>query len=135
MGLTSWRGVKVRRSDVTVAKNYLNEDEIKGLNRIVVMYLDYAEDQAQRRRPLYMHDWRDKLDAFLRFNERDILEDAGKISMEVAKELALEEYEKFRKRRLVEEAERDALEDDQEFERVVKMIEEKTPRNGVKEEK
>jgi len=99
------------------------------------MYLDYAEDQAQRRRPLYMHDWRDKLDAFLRFNERDILEDAGKISMEVAKELALEEYEKFRKRHLVEEAERDALEDDQEFERVVKMIEEKTPRNGVKEEK
>lgn len=84
MGLTSWKGSKVRKGDVAVAKNYLNAEEIEQLNRIVVMYLDYAEDQAQRRTPLYMRDWRQKLDAFLKFNERDILKHAGKVSMEVA---------------------------------------------------
>lgn len=65
MGLTTWKGAKVRRADVTVAKNYLKEDEIRQLNRIVTMYLDYAEEQAERRKPLYMRDWRAKLDAFL----------------------------------------------------------------------
>ena len=104
MGLTTWKGAKVRRTDVTVAKNYLNEDEIRQLNRIVTMYLDYAEEQAERRNPLYMRDWRAKLDAFLAFNERDILKDAGRISAEIAQKLALEEYEKFEKRRLAEEA-------------------------------
>ena len=84
MGLATWKGTKVRKADVTIAKNYLNEDEIRGLNRIVTMYLDYAEDQAHRRQPLYMRDWRERLDAFLRFNERDILLNAGKVSMEVA---------------------------------------------------
>jgi len=73
MGLASWAGSKVRRKDVTVAKNYLNKDELDNLNRIVVMYLDYAEDQARRRKEIYMNDWRKKLDAFLQFNERDIL--------------------------------------------------------------
>lgn len=104
MGLTTWKGVKVRRADVTVAKNYLREDEIRQLNRIVTMYLDYAEEQAERRRPLYMRDWRAKLDAFLAFNERDILKDAGRVSAEVAQRLALDEYEKFERRRLAEEA-------------------------------
>lgn len=104
MGLTTWKGAKVRRADVTVAKNYLNEGEIRQLNRIVTMYLDYAEEQAERRRPLYMRDWRAKLDAFLAFNERDILTDAGRVSAEVAQKLALDEYEKFERRRLVEEA-------------------------------
>jgi len=122
MGLTSWKGVKVRRTDVMVAKNYLTADEISGLNRIVVMYLDYAEDQACRRRPLYMRDWRAKLDAFLKFNEREILESAGKVSMEVAQALALDEYEKFNKRRLADEARREALADDG-FDETARLIE------------
>jgi hypothetical protein len=104
MGLTTWKGGKVRRADVTVAKNYLNEAEIRQLNRIVTMYLDYAEEQAERRKPLYMRDWRAKLDAFLAFNEHDVLKDAGRVSAEVARRLALEEYEKFVRLRLREEA-------------------------------
>ena len=112
MGLTSWKGAKVRRSDVTVAKNYLTAEEISELNRIVVMYLDYAEDQARRRKPLYMRDWRARLDAFLKFNEREILEHSGRVSMEVAQALALDEYEKLSRRRLAEEARREALADD-----------------------
>lgn len=104
MGLTTWKGAKVRRADVTVAKNYLNADEIRSLNRIVTMYLDYAEEQAERRRPLYMRDWRAKLDAFLAFNEREILKDGGRISAEVAQKLALDEYDRFERRRLEEEA-------------------------------
>jgi len=123
MGLTSWKGEKVRKADVTVAKNYLEEDEIKSLNRIVTMYLDYAEDQAHRRQPLYMHDWRERLDAFLKFNERDILEHAGKVSKEVADRLALDEYEKFNRGRLTEEAKHEALEDDRELKRIAKKIE------------
>jgi len=107
MGLTHWTGAKVRKSDVTVAKNYLSQPEIDELNRIVVMYLDYAEDQARKRTPLYMADWRTKLDAFLQFNERDILTHAGKVAMEVAKQLAEDEYDKFRTRRLTEEAKED----------------------------
>jgi hypothetical protein len=131
MGLTAWKGAKVRKGDVTVAKNYLNAEEVEHLNRIVVMYLDYAEDQARRRKKLYMRDWREKLDAFLKFNERDILEHAGKVSMEVAQALALEEYEKFNRRRLTEEAESEALADDEELKRMEKMIESK-PRKGAK---
>jgi hypothetical protein len=88
MGLTSWQGAKVRRTDVTVAKNYLNEKEIAELNRIVTMYLDFAEDQARRRKVVYMRDWRAKLDAFLQFNEREILTDAGRVSKAVADRLA-----------------------------------------------
>jgi hypothetical protein len=109
MGLTTWKGAKVRRTDVIVAKNYLNEKEIGELNRIVVMYLDYAEDQAKRRKPLYMRDWREKLDAFLRFNEREVLQLSGKVSMEVAQALALEQFEKYDRARLEREA---AVEDD-----------------------
>jgi len=104
MGLTTFKGVKVRKADVTVAKNYLSDGEIRQLNRIVTMYLDYAEEQAERRKPLYMRDWCDRLDAFLKFNERDILNNAGRVSAEVAQRLALGEYEKFERRRLIEEA-------------------------------
>jgi hypothetical protein len=111
MGLTSWKGAKVRKTDVTVAKNYLTQAEIGELNRIVVMYLDYAEDQARRRQPLYMADWRIKLDAFLQFNEREILQNAGNVSMEVAKRLAESEYDKFHARRLTVE-EKSELSDD-----------------------
>lgn len=100
MGLTTWKGDKVRKGDITVAKNYLTVKEIKSLNRIVTMYLDYAEDQAERRNPMHMKDWEEKLSAFLKFNERDILTGAGSISHEVAKELAEKEYEKFNLKRL-----------------------------------
>lgn len=104
MGLTSWKGAKVRKADVTVAKNYLSQPEIDELNRIVVMYLDYAEDQARKRQPLYMADWRRKLDAFLQFNEREILQNAGNVAMEVTKRLAEAEYETFHGRRLISDA-------------------------------
>lgn len=100
MGLTSWKGDKVRKQDVTIAKNYLNENELRALNRIVTRYLDYAEDQAERKRPMYMEDWKNRLNAFLEFDERDILHDAGKVAKVVADELALEEYEKFNQHRI-----------------------------------
>ena len=121
MGLTSWKGTKVRKGDVTVAKNYLNETEIKQLNRIITMYLDYAEMQAERKQPVYMKEWKEKLDAFLRFNEQEILSDKGTVSMEIAHRLALEEYEKFSARRIAEES----AESDPAFELAVKQIEEK----------
>ncbi len=124
MGLTSWKGAKVRKPDVTIAKNYLREGEIQELNRIVTMYLDYAEDQARRRNVLYMRDWREKLDAFLQFNERDILANAGKVAKEVADRLALEQYEKFATRRLAVEAKAD----EQAFEEAVKKLPAKRPR-------
>ncbi len=121
MGLTSWKGAKVRKGDVTVAKNYLNEEEIRNLNRIITMYLDYAEVQAERKQPIYMKDWVRKLYAFLQFNEREILTGSGQVSMEVAKKLALEEYETFSRRRIAEED----TEAEAEFERIVKKIEER----------
>ena len=99
MGLQTWRNApqgKILKTDVTVAKNYLMEKEIKELERIVSMYLDYAENQAARQIPMKMKDWVQKLDAFLRFNEYQILKNAGKVSNAVAKQLAEEEYEKFR---------------------------------------
>ena len=100
MGLTSWKnekkGGKILKSDVGVAKNYLSHEEISELNRIVTMYLDYAENQASKGRLMSMKDWISKLDAFLIFNEYDILKDAGKIRAEVAKKFAEKEYEKFR---------------------------------------
>lgn len=123
MGLTSWKGTKVRKTDVTVAKNYLRGGEIEELNRIVGMYLDYAEDQARRRRVLYMRDWREKLDAFLQFNERDILTNAGRVSKEVADRLALEQYEQFHARRLAAEAQAD----ERAFDEVVKALSMKKP--------
>ena len=98
MGLTSWKGNKIRKSDVAIAKNYLTEQELQSLNRIVTMYLDYAEDQAERHNPMYMKDWIAKLNAFLQFNEREILQHAGKVSQEVAEKLALNQYEKFSKK-------------------------------------
>lgn len=120
MGLTTWKGAKVRKADVTVAKNYLDQEELRSLNRIVTMYLDYAELQAERRQPLHMRDWREKLDAFLQFNEREILQDAGRVSMDVAKALAVEHYEEFNERRLLEESQEEA----DEFDDVAKRIEE-----------
>ncbi len=99
MGLTSWKRGTVQRADVTVAKNYLREAEISELNRIVVMFLDYAEDQAKRKQAIHLADWTRKLDEFLRFNERAVLPDAGRVSREVADERAQAEYERFAQRR------------------------------------
>jgi len=99
MGLTSWRrspNGKIMPSDVTIAKNYLDKKDLTELNRIVNMYLDYAEMQAARSRAMTMKDWIEKLNAFLKFSEHEILANAGKISHEVAEELALKEYEKYR---------------------------------------
>jgi len=95
MGVTTWEGSRGRRKDVTVAKNYLKHGEIEELNRIVTMYLDYAEDQAKRRRQMAMRDWSDRLDAFLSFNERDILTHAGRLKAAVVEKLALDRYERF----------------------------------------
>ncbi len=99
MGLTVWRNSpkgKIRESDVVIAKNYLNERELDHINRIVTMYLDFAEMQADRGIIMYMKDWVSRLDAFLKFNERQILDDVGKISHEVSEVLALKEYAKYR---------------------------------------
>jgi hypothetical protein len=99
MGLTTWKNApdgKVLKSDVTVAKNYLNAEEIAELDRIVGMYLDYAENQAKRGITMYMKEWAGKLDSFLQFNDYNILKDAGKVSHDVAMQLAEVEYEKFR---------------------------------------
>jgi hypothetical protein len=112
MGLTTWRGGVVRRHDVTVAKNYLREKEIDDLNRIVVMFLDYAEDQAKRKQQVFLRDWQRKLDEFLSFHEREVLDSAGQVSRADADGKALAEYERFaaRRREVVEaQGELDAL--------------------------
>jgi hypothetical protein len=99
MGLTSWKNApqgRIRKSDVSIAKNYLDQEELDGLNRIVAMYLDYAEDQAKRRKIMYMSDWVEKLDVFLQFNEREILDNTGRVTHEIAKTFAESEFEKYR---------------------------------------
>jgi hypothetical protein len=118
MGLTSWenspRG-KILKHDVSVAKNYLTEKELKSLDRFVTMYLDYAEDQAERNIPMTMEDWANKLNAFLQFNERDLLENPGSVSQAIAKSFAESEFEKYR---IVQDH---LFESD--FDRVVKKLE------------
>ena len=95
MGLTTWRGAKVRKQDVTIAKNYLSEEELASLNNLVEQYLIFAEGQAMRRAPMHMKDWITKLHGFLTLNDRAVLTHAGKVSHDLAKELAETEYEKF----------------------------------------
>ena len=135
-GLTTWKNApkgKVRKADVSIAKNYLTEDELRELNRVVTMYLDYAEDQARRRKPMHMTDWVAKLNDFLRFTDRNILTHAGKVSQQLAQEHAHREFEKY-------EAERRRIEattPTSDFDKVVeetkrleaeqKAIEKKTP--------
>ena len=99
MGLTTWKNApdgKIVKADVSIAKNYLKNQELEELNQIITMYLDYAIRQARRHIPMMMHDWAMKLDAFLQFNEADILTNAGKVSAEVAKQFAESEFEKYR---------------------------------------
>ena len=118
MGLTNYRGAKVRKQDVTIAKNYLNEEELATLNNLVEQYLIFAQGQAMRRIPMYMQDWLKKLDGFLTINERDILKHAGKISHEMAQQLAEDEYAKFQTKRLS-----DTKNKISDFDEVVKQIE------------
>ena len=120
MGLTTWRNApegKILKGDVAIAKNYLKETEIKSLERIVTMYLDFAELQAERQTPMKMSDWVVKLDAFLQFNNYEVLQNAGKVSAAVAKRLAEKEYDKF-----APIQDRDYISD---FDREVKKMEEK----------
>ncbi len=118
MGLSSWKGEVVRKGDVTVAKNYLRAGEIGELNRIVVMFLDFAEDQARRRKQVFLRDWQTRLDEFLRFNDREVLPDAGRVSRKAADEQAAVAYEEFAQRRR-DQSERDGL---RELEDTVKQL-------------
>jgi len=118
MGLMTWKGAKPRRADVTVAKNYLTEDELKSLNRIVTMYLDYAIDQAERHIPMHMLDWVEKLNAFLEFNGREVLDNPGRVSKAVADTLALSEYAKYSKQQI----ENDPMNVEDTFEVKIKSI-------------
>jgi hypothetical protein len=114
MGLTHWKAGAVRKGDTTIAKNYLSAEEISELNRIVVMFLDFAEDQARRRKQIFLKDWAARLDDFLRFNDRAVLPNAGRVSRDAADRKAAEEYEKFAARRraqLEAEGAADALRD------------------------
>ncbi len=117
MGLTNWRGAKVRKDDVTIAKNYLNEEELAALNNLVEQYLVFAEGQAMRRVPMHMKEWIGKLHGFLTLNDRDILNNAGRISHQMAKELAEAEYEKYNLKRI-----RQADEAGGEFEKAVSQL-------------
>lgn len=130
MGLTSWKGAVVRKTDVTVAKNYLRADEITELNRVVVMFLDYAEDQARRHKQVFLADWRKKLDDFLRFNERGVLPDVGAVSRESADEKAGEQYELFSARRRAEVEARAELDALRELEQAVKQRVQAPPAPG-----
>lgn len=104
MGLSSYKGDEVCKSDVIIAKNYLSKDEVSELNRVVNMWLDFAEDQARRRQQVFLRDWQDKLDQFLQFNDREVLQGAGKVSKKMADEKAQAEYVQFaeQQRRLKE---------------------------------
>ena len=131
MGLTTWKNAPkgpVRKGDVGTAKNYLSAKEIAALNRIVTMYLDYAEDQAARKQPVHMADWVKKLDAFLTFNERNILRSAGKVSAKMAEEHAGREFAKFDTARL----ERGATEPTSDFDKIVERTKNLKPGDATK---
>ncbi|MBC7786226.1 MAG: virulence RhuM family protein [Methylophilaceae bacterium] len=109
MGLNTWQKDEVRKTDVLIAKNYLAETEVTELNRIVTMWLDFAEDQATRRKQVFMQDWADKLDDFLRFNDRAVLNNAGRVSKKQAEAKANLEYDKFAEtRRVIKEKQAEA---------------------------
>ena len=117
LGLTSWKSSKVRKVDVTISKNYLNKEEIEILNRIVTMYLDYAEFQAKNHQQMFIKDWREKLDTFLQFNSQEILTHADTVTKKIADKLAIDNYEKFNQNRLIEESTKE-----NDFDRVIKRL-------------
>lgn len=96
MGLTNWEGARIRKADVAIAKNYLNENELRALNNLVEQYLIFAQSQAERRVPMTMQDWITKLEGFLTLNDREVLKNVGKVSADLAKEHAEEEFVAFR---------------------------------------
>lgn len=118
MGLTSWKGGRIQKTEVMVAKNYLMPQELELLNLIVSQYLDFAELQARSGKVMYMRDWMRKLDDFLRVNDREILQGMGKVSHHLAEELAHAQFERFRKKELAAEAEKP----NEDFEQAVKKI-------------
>ena len=118
MGLTSWRGEKPRKQDVTIAKNYLNEKEMLPLNNLVEQYLVFAQGQAMQQIPMTMQDWIKKLEGFLTLNNRDILNHAGKVSHKIAKELAEKEYDKFYTTQIKE-----INRSESDFDKAIKLIE------------
>lgn len=117
MGLTNWRDDAPRKDDVVIAKNYLNENELLALNNLVEQYLIFAEGQAMRRIPMKMKDWIDKLHGFLQLNDRDILTNAGRISHDLAVEMAESEYDKFHQKRLDERVNTES-----DFEKAIELI-------------
>ena len=122
MGLTTWEGARIRKSDVSVAKNYLNEDELRALNNLAEQYLIFAEGRAARRIAMAMQDWIAKLEGFLTLNDREILRDAGRVSAELAKAHAEQEFEKFRR---IEDGRYES-----DFDRMVKRLPAGKPRRG-----
>lgn len=121
MGLTTWKGEKIRKSDVTIAKNYLTEEELIQLNLLVEQYLAFAEAQARIKKPMYMKDWVKKLNDILTINERDILQNAGKVSKQLADEIAGEEYDKYQEKKKLAEK----IQSLEELENEIKFIEKK----------
>jgi hypothetical protein len=117
MGLTTWRGAKVRKQDVGIAKNYLSEEELLALNNLVEQYLLFAERQARLRNPMAMTDWIAKLDAFLTLNEGNILTHAGRISHDLAIAHAEQEYDKFHKQRQLEVGKKES-----DFDKAIKAL-------------
>ena len=129
MGLTTWKNAPagpIRKGDVGIAKNYLTHEELAALNRVVTMYLDYAEDQAVRRQPVHMADWVRKLDAFLEFNERNILSHAGRVSADMAKQHAEQEFAKHEATLRIREAAEPTSDFDKAVERI-KRLEQQPP--------
>ncbi len=123
MGLTNWRGAKVRKQDVSIAKNYLSEEELASLNNLVEQYLIFAEGQAMRKVPMHMKDWISKLHGFLTLNDRAVLTHAGKVSHDLARELAEAEYDKFHAARIQQ-----ADLSDHDFEKAIKQLPQAKPR-------
>jgi hypothetical protein len=130
MGLTNWVGTQIRKSEVSVAKNYLNQDELDLLNRIVTAYLEFAELQALNRRAMYMQDWTRQLDMFLTMSGRELLDHAGKISHEQALNKAQIEYEKYRQKQLEQPTmvEKHFIEAEKEIKQIASKIEKKEDR-------
>ena len=128
MGITAIEKENIKSTDVVVAKNYLNEQEIDELNRIVIMWLDYAEDQANRRKQIFLKDWEEKLDGFLKFNERDVLVNFGSVSKKEANKVAKEEYKKFSAQR---RAELEAIGEEQTIKALENIAKNRTRKNNV----
>ena len=122
MGLTNWRGDKIRKQDVSIAKNYLTEKELEPLNNLVEQYLVFATGQAKQRIPMYMKDWITKLNGFLTLNDREILQHTRRISHELAKEKAENEYKIYQTKRLDTQKQLDT-----DFEKTIKRIDEQKP--------